>query len=68
MPAQLMGELLGLPPHDLYRLQNWRSGILQCPRRGPGGGGLSMPELISLAVMLVLNGMDAVRNQVSNMV
>ncbi|MEV4872813.1 hypothetical protein [Streptomyces syringium] len=27
-----------------------------------------MPELISLAVMLVLSSMDAVRNQASNMV
>ncbi|WP_367134802.1 MULTISPECIES: cytochrome P450 [Streptomyces] len=104
LPAQLIGELLGVPPHDLDRLQNWRSVILSSNhsekesnavkgeiagyfkamaahrREQPGDdlfsalveaqkdGGLSMPELISLAVMLVLNGMDAVRNQVSNMV
>ncbi|WP_424891981.1 cytochrome P450 [Streptomyces sp. XH2] len=104
LPAQLIGELLGVPPHDLDRLQNWRSVILSSNhseqesnavkgeiagyfkamaahrREHPGDdlfsalteaqkdGGLSMPELISLAVMLVLNGMDAVRNQVSNMV
>ncbi|GGX78142.1 cytochrome P450 [Streptomyces hiroshimensis] len=106
LPAQLIGELLGVPAHDLGRLQNWRSVILSSNhseqesnavkgeiagyfkamaahrREHPGDDlfsalveaqnkevdGLSMPELISLAVMLVLNGMDAVRNQVSNMV
>ncbi|QSY48756.1 MULTISPECIES: cytochrome P450 [Streptomyces] len=104
LPAQLIGDLLGVPSHDIDRLQAWRGVILSSShsqQRGdavkreiadyfrgmarhrtehPGDdlfsalvaeqaeGGLSMPELISLAVMLVLNGMDAVRNQVSNMV
>ncbi|GHG53235.1 cytochrome P450 [Streptomyces griseocarneus] len=104
LPAQLIGDLLGVPSHDIDRLQAWRGVILSSSHsqqesdavkreiadyfRGmarhrtehPGDdlfsalvaeqadGGLSMPELISLAVMLVLNGMDAVRNQVSNMV
>ncbi|MGK5732354.1 cytochrome P450 [Streptomyces sp. URMC 124] len=104
LPAQLIGELLGVPAHDLGRLQGWRSVILSSNhsqqesdavkgeiagyfkamaahrREHPGDDlfsalveahaqdGLSLPELVSLAVMLVLNGMDAVRNQVSNMV
>ncbi|GAA2771268.1 cytochrome P450 [Streptomyces showdoensis] len=33
-----------------------------------GAGGISTPELVSLAVMLTLNGLDAVRNIVSTMV
>ncbi|MEU8891244.1 cytochrome P450 [Streptomyces sp. NPDC048442] len=104
LPAQLIGELLGVPPCDLDQLQVWRAIILSSNRsqqRGdaikkeiagyframvahrrehPGDdlfsalvaahteGGISLPELVSLAVMIVLNGMDAVRNQVSNMV
>ncbi|MEV4432988.1 cytochrome P450 [Streptomyces sp. NPDC049555] len=104
LPAQLIGDLLGVPTRDIDRLQGWRSVILSSNhsqeqsdavkreiagyfrdlarhRAEHGGddlfsalveaheqGELSQPELISLAVMLVLNGMDAVRNQVSNMV
>ncbi len=104
LPAQLIGDLLGVPAHDIDRLQSWRGVILSSNHsqerseevkreiagyfgelarhraEHPGDdlfsalvaahteGELSRPELISLAVMLVLNGMDAVRNQVSNMV
>ncbi|MFI9202315.1 cytochrome P450 [Streptomyces sp. NPDC053048] len=104
LPAQLIGDLLGVPADDIGRLQGWRAVILSSNHsqeesdavkreiagyfrelaghraEHPGDdlysalvaaqadGGLSMPELVSLAVMLVLNGMDAVRNQVSNMV
>ncbi|MFI1973190.1 cytochrome P450 [Streptomyces cinnamoneus] len=103
-PAQLIGDLLGVPERDLDRLQSWRGVILssnhsqeesEAVKREIAGyfrelarhradhpdddlysalvaaqveGELSLPELVSLAVMLVLNGMDAVRNQVSNMV
>ncbi|MEU2511490.1 cytochrome P450 [Streptomyces syringium] len=104
LPAQLIGELLGVPVHDLDRLQGWRGVLLSSDRtpqesetvkreiagyframatyrrEHPGDDlfselvaahardGISLPELTSLAVMLVLNGMDAVRNQISNMV
>ncbi|GHF59591.1 biflaviolin synthase CYP158A2 [Streptomyces mashuensis] len=104
LPAQLIGELLGVPPDDLPLMQRWRSVILSSNHSqeesdavkgeiaryfrelarhraehpaddlysalvtAHGEGGLSLQELVSLAVMLVLNGMDAVRNQVSNMV
>ncbi|MEU1309236.1 cytochrome P450 [Streptomyces cinnamoneus] len=104
LPAQLIGDLLGVPAHDIDRLQGWRGVILSSNHSqeesdavkreiagyfrelarhradhpgedlfsalvtAQGEGELSNPELISLAVMLVLNGMDAVRNQVSNMV
>ncbi len=104
LPAQLIGDLLGVPADDVGVLQGWRGVILSSNHSqeesdavkreiagyfrelarhradhpgddlfsalvaAHGEGELSLPELISLAVMLVLNGMDAVRNQVSNMV
>ncbi|MEU1782625.1 cytochrome P450 [Streptomyces abikoensis] len=104
LPAQLIGDLLGVPTRDIDLLQSWRAVILSsdhtqteseavkreiagyfrtlADRRLTDPGDdlfsalvaahaqeeLSRAELVSLAVMLVLNGMDAVRNQVSNMV
>ncbi|MEW1696423.1 cytochrome P450 [Streptomyces sp. NPDC091278] len=104
LSSTVVAELLGVPPADLDRVEQWRAGILSSDTTAAEGeavkkeiagyfadlarqradrpvddllselagaretGGLSTQELVSTAVMLTLNGLDAVRNIVATMV